>query len=105
MSEERVAVGVLDQIWDTQPSFASICKATILGEQRFAHTGRLATLSVSIDNWQPTEDLENSQYRGTCQLTEQEKSEGRLHERGGVGARYATLTFVNYAAEGEWREW
>jgi len=53
--------------------------------------------------WKPYDDFQDLKFTGVYDLTGEERSRAEAIARGGVGTSYTTLSYVNYAAEGEWR--
>jgi len=101
--DKHVAVAVLDGIWPTAPKTSDIRTALILKEHRFNWNGKAATFRMNRDWWKPEDHFQELGFSGVHKLSPDEQSRADAIARGGVGTSYTTLSYVNYAAEGEWR--
>ena len=101
--DKHIAIGVLDGAWPTPPTATEIRSASITRERRFAWNGRPATFRMNRDGWKPEDDFQELMFAGVHKLSRDERSHADAIAHDGAGTCYATLSYVNKVAEGEWR--
>jgi len=103
VDDKYVVIAVLDGVWSSAPDFNEVRTASIIGEHRFAHTGRPAVFGVNRDWWKPEIDLDEFRFAGEKTVSRAEQSFADAVAGYAPGSRYSTLHAANHAAEGEWR--
>lgn len=101
-NELRLAIAVLEGIWDHPPQLHEASQASLLRQHRFAHTGRVAAFGVQTAWWRPS-DLKSVTLLGEAPPSPEEQRIGGAIIAFAVGTSHSTLNAVDHAAEGEWR--
>ena len=97
-----MVVGVLDEIWQSVPDLKDMAGCTLLRQHRFSHSGKPAVWSINTDWWNES-DLEEMKLLGSVPLSDEELQLAYFNLHMLPGSRLSTLSYANYAAEGEWR--
>lgn len=100
--DDRLAIAILDGVWNHMPTLGEVIRAAVLREHRFAHAGRLATFGVQAAWWRPA-DLLHITLLGEAPLSPEERRSGAEIAAFADGTSHTTLRVASRSAEAEWR--